>query len=153
MHQVTYAKLQDIPALDLLPILNCERVRRHLIEHEIFTPHNVKLWKEEKILVDSMPQCRVRAVLCHNDLAGWCGIQAEDNGEYEIAIVLHPAFWGLGKPIFTDLLGWAREMGHQEIYIQLLNSRRTYRFLQHMAKSVSQSHWQGHHFTRYKLVL
>lgn len=83
-------------------------------------------------------------------LAGWCGIQRED-GKYEIAIVIDDRYWGLGKKVFREMLGWAREFGHKTIYIHFLYTRPEYRFLRKISKNVYESVLMGSKFTTYEL--
>ncbi|MCF7981581.1 MAG: GNAT family N-acetyltransferase [Pseudomonadales bacterium] len=105
-----------------------------------------------KIEVDSFPGCKVRAIVVDGQLAGWCGIQFEDE-KYEIAIVLDDGYWGLGKTIFRDLMGWAKELGHQTIFIHFLYTRPEYKFLRKISKNVFKSEFLGSKFTTYELAV
>jgi hypothetical protein len=62
-----------------------------------------------KLGVDARPGCRVRAIFLDGTLAGWCGIQPDDEG-VELAIVLAKAGWGSGVAIFNEMMGWARSL-------------------------------------------
>jgi len=100
--------------------------------------------------MDATPGCRIRAVVVDNQCAGWCGIQ-EDNGDYEIAVVLDDSHWGLGRTIFRDLMAWAKELGHQTVSIHFLHTRPEYKFLQKIALNVRESQILGNKFTTYTL--
>ncbi|WP_143187020.1 GNAT family N-acetyltransferase [Microbulbifer donghaiensis] len=104
---------------------------------------------DAKLEVDSTPGCRVRGVLLDNKLVGWCGIQF-DNGKYEVAIVIDQKSWGVGRAIFNDLIAWAKEFKHEEVYINFLHTRPRYRFLSKKAKSVTQTEMLGNTFTSYQ---
>jgi len=55
--------------------------------------------------------------------AGWGGLQPE-NGEPDLAIVLHPRFWGLGRRLFEEIIGRAfGEMGFETVTALLPPSR------------------------------
>lgn len=150
MSELEYRRLDEIDYKALTLLLNKHETRKHLVEHQLFNVDTAKSWVKEKLKVDSTKGCRVRALVQGKTLVGWCGIQLEEN-KYELAIVLDSAFWGLGRRIFKDLMRWAKEFGHDEVYIYFLHTRPEYRFLQKMAKSVSQVELLGDTFTRYQL--
>ena len=150
MPAIRYLPFHEIPADAFLPLMNRPSTRKHLIEHAVFDATSIRRWVEEKQAVDRAPGCRVRAVEVAGELAGWCGIQ-DQAGEFEIAIVLDSAYWGIGQSVFRDVMAWGRELGHARLFIQLLDTRRPYRFLRKMATRVCESEWQGRRFTRYEL--
>ena len=152
MGPVEYRALNHASPKQLLSVLNKEKVRSHLKEHEIFDEETLQAWLNDKIRVDSSPGCRVRAVVIDEQCVGWCGIQ-ENSGKYEIAIILDDSHWGLGRKIFRDLMDWAKDLGHQTIAIHFLHTRPDYKFLRNMAKSVYKSDILGDRFTTYMLAV
>lgn len=60
-------------------------------------------------------------------------------------------FWGLGRDVFSDIMRWAKEVGHDEIFIHFLHTRSEYRFLRKIAKNVYKSEILGDRFTTYHL--
>lgn len=63
------------------------------------------------------------AFLVDNKFAGWGGLQYED-GDADLALVLHPQYWGLGKKIFNEIIRKAfNEMGMESITILLPPTR------------------------------
>ena len=152
MGPVEYRALNHASSKQLLSVLNKEKVRSHLKEHEIFDEETLQAWLNDKIRVDSSPGCRVRAVVIDEQCVGWCGIQ-EKSGKYEIAIILDDSHWGLGRKIFRDLMDWAKDLGHQTIVIHFLHTRPDYKFLRNMAKSVYKSEILGDRFTTYMLAV
>ena len=63
------------------------------------------------------------AFLVDNKFAGWGGLQYE-NGDADLALVLHPQFWGFGKKIFNQIIRRAfNEMGMESITILLPPTR------------------------------
>jgi hypothetical protein len=101
-------------------------------------------------VVDCTDGCRVRGIVSNNSIAGWCGIQFED-GKYEIAIVLDDKFWGIGKKVFNDTLSWAKELGHNEVFIHFLHTRPEYKFLRKISKNVFETEIFGNKFTTYQI--
>jgi len=138
----------DVSAEDFLPLLNDETLRQHLIDHPLFDAPGVGAWMDEKRRIDAQPGCRVRAVLIHGALVGWCGLQPDEEG-VEIAIVIARVGWGRGLAIFNEMLGWARSMGHQEVVFHLLDTRPPYRSLARRATRVKKATHSGHPFTTY----
>ncbi|WP_461607390.1 GNAT family N-acetyltransferase [Aeromonas rivipollensis] len=108
----------------------------------------VRRWMEEKMAIDALPGCRVRAVLINGRLAGWCGLQPDEEG-IEIAIVIARAGWGRGLAIFNEMMGWARSMDHQEVVFHLLGTRPLYKSLARRATRVTKTTLSGHPFTTY----
>ncbi|WKD51248.1 GNAT family N-acetyltransferase [Microbulbifer spongiae] len=150
MKAVKYQKFSEINPSDLLSMLNRTKVRKHLIDHPLFTVDTLNTWMDAKIAVDSIPGCRIRAIVFEGTLAGWCGIQLEYE-KYELAIVIDDQFWGLGKAVFQDMMKWAKELGHKEVFIHFLHTRPGYRFLDKIAKSVHKTNMHGDNFTTYQL--
>lgn len=148
--ELHYLPLDEADPSELIALLNQPRVRTHLVEHVAFDRASIARWVAAKMDVDNTPGCRVRAVMVKGRLAGWCGIQPDEGG-YEIGIVLADEFWGAGKPIFIDMMAWAREFGHEEVRIHLLETRREYRFLQRLASRVDGSMLMGRNFRTYHL--
>ncbi len=150
MSRIEYLKLEEIEPTDFLPLLNKQTTRQHLIEHELFDAQRVMEWIKGKVEMDALQGCKVRAIMFDEQLAGWCGIQIEE-GKYEIAIVIDDRYWGLGKKIFHELLGWAKEFGLQTIYIHFLYTRPEYKFLRKISKNVYKSVLMESKFTTYEL--
>lgn len=149
---IKYLKLSNTNPNDFLSLLNKQKIRDHLIEHAMFNLDSVTAWINSKIVVDTIEGCRVRAITCNNQLAGWCGIQLEDE-KYELAIVIDEQYWGLGKTIFQDMMRWAKELGHDEVIIHFLHTRPNYKFLQKMASNVYETEMLGSKFTTYQLAV
>ncbi|AVP94118.1 GNAT family N-acetyltransferase [Aeromonas rivipollensis] len=143
-----FIPLGEVRAEDFLPLVNDETLRKHLIDHPSFELVTVRRWMEEKMAIDALPGCRVRAVLIDGRLAGWCGLQPDEEG-VEIAIVIARAGWGRGLAIFSEMMGWARSMGHQEVVFHLLGTRPLYKSLARRATRVTKTTLSGHPFTTY----
>jgi len=152
MTTIKYLTFNEINPNEFIPFLNSQKIRQHLIDHTLFDLDSIKAWIDSKIEVNCTHGCRVRAIVCNNHLAGWCGIQLED-GKYEFAIVIDGQYWGLGKTVFQDMMAWAKELGHDEVFIHFLHTRPDYKFLQKIAKNVYKTDMLGSQFTTYQLAV
>ena len=146
--QITYIALADTDRTALLALMNHETLRAHLVDHPLFTPETLEIWVSDKTEVSAADGCRVRGILIDDKLAGWCGIQPDDDG-FELAIVISSSYWGSGLKVFRDMIGWARELGHKEVLFHLLETRRKYRALEKMAKEVKESERMARWFSTY----
>ncbi|MCB1754452.1 MAG: N-acetyltransferase [Gammaproteobacteria bacterium] len=133
---------------DLMAVVNQDSLRAHLVDHPYFNITSIQAWIEDKIETDAIQGCRVRVVSVDGVVAGWCGLQPDDDG-FEIAIVISQRFWGCGIPVFKTLMRWAGEFGHKEVLFHLLDSRREYRVLAKMATKVNRTQLLGRDFTTY----
>lgn len=150
MSEIEYVKFEQVNPKDFLPVLNEPTLRTHLIAHAPFDTASVREWMDAKRQSGSLPGCRVRAAVIDDVLAGWCGIQPDDDG-FEMAIVIAQEFWGFGISIFKTLMRWADELGHEEIVFHLLETRPEYRFLKGKALSVQKTELLGRSFTTYRM--
>lgn len=150
MSTIKYVKFDDVDSEELIPILNEESIRSHLISHALFDSQSVREWVSEKINCNSIPGCRIRAVYLDSELVGWCGIQKDDAG-YEIAIVISRSSWGIGTSIFEKLIDWSKELGHQEVIIHLLESRPAYKFLKRKSIKTHSTKMYGRNFLTYHI--
>ena len=150
MSTVEYLEFNKIDKNEFLPLLNSKRIRKHLIEHDLFTIETLTTWMHSKLEVDATSCCKVRGIVFDGELAGWCGIQLEDN-KYELAIIIDDKFWGLGKKVFKDMMCWAKELEHKVVYIHFLHTRPEYMFLKKMANNVYKTELFDSTFTTYQL--
>lgn len=150
MNNISYLSFREVEPEDLIGVLNEDSLRVHLIDHPYFNANSIREWIEDKLDTDAKPGCRVRVVTVDGAIAGWCGIQPDDEG-FELAIVISQAHWGVGLSIFKTLMSWASELGHEEVLFHLLDSRREYKALTKMATKVKQTELLGRQFTTYYL--
>jgi hypothetical protein len=148
MSEIEFLCFNQVNPEDFLGVVNEDSLRTHLIDHPYFDVASLQAWMEDKIKVDAVQGCRIRAVYIGGVLAGWCGIQPDDNG-FELAIVISQKFWGFGIPIFKVLMCWANEIGHEEILFHLLESRPEYKALNRISTKVHKTEQLGRCFTSY----
>lgn len=147
-----YAGFRQVDAAQFLALLNRQKIRTHLVEHEAFTLSSVRQWMDRKQEIDAMPGCRIRALLINGQLVGWCGIQFE-SGHYELAAVIDDRYWGTGRQVFGDMMTWARQFGHTKVYLHLRKTRPGYKYLQRLSSRVFESILQGEAFISYEITL
>ena len=152
MTKIEYTDLRDLDQGALLSILNTDKIREHLVSHDQFNEQSLAEWVSSKLSVDLHEGCKVRGIRVNGAVAGWCGIQFE-NDSYELAIVLHEAYWGIGTAVFKDMMVWASELGHRHVVLHLLNTRPEYKFLRKMASRVYESTMFGQKYTSYELTV
>ena len=131
-----------------MAVINEDSLRTHLIDHPYFDAISTQEWIEGKVKTDTIHGCRIRVVFIGGVLAGWCGIQPDDNG-FELAIVISQKFWGFGISIFKTLMCWAKELDHKEVLFHLLESRPEYKALNKMSTKVQTTELAGRSFTTY----
>ncbi|HHQ6575214.1 TPA: GNAT family N-acetyltransferase [Serratia fonticola] len=83
---------------------------------------------------------------------GWGGLQYE-NGDADLALVLHPDHWGLGKKIYDKILAYAfNEMGLKSITILLPPTRLKIKAIFRLGFQFDGDiEYDGVHFIRYRL--
>ena len=148
MSEIKFVGFNHVDPESFLAVVNEEALRKHLIDHAYFDSVSIKEWMENKVKTESLPGCRIRAIYIDEVLAGWCGIQPDDNG-FELAIVISQKFWGFGISIFKTLMCWAKELGHKEVLFHLLESRPEYKALNRIATKVHKTELLGRCFTTY----
>jgi hypothetical protein len=148
MNKIKFVSFNHVNLEDFLTVVNEKSLRKHLIDHPYFDSISIREWVEDKVKTESLPGCRIRAIYIGDVLAGWCGIQPDDNG-FEVAIVIAKEFWGFGIPVFQKMMLWAKEMGHKEIIFHLLETRPEYKSLKRKATKVQKTELLGRRFTTY----
>ena len=150
---LTYQAFDILYLDEWLQLLNSDLVRKHLLEHPRFTRDTLIDWLHEKINEDREPGCRLRVVHAHGKLAGWCGIQSEA-GAYEVALVLSPNNWGYGREVLNEVVVWARELGHKQLFAHFLQSRPQRKALTRLfGEPIGASTIKNHVFNTYRIEI
>lgn len=152
MNNFEFLGFNQVNSQDLMAVVNEDALRTHLVAHPYFDAVKLHAWMKDKMNTDAMPGCRIRAVYIDGVLAGWCGIQPDDNG-FELAIVISQKFWGSGITIFKTLMCWAKELGHKEVLFHLLESRPKYKALDKISTKVTKTALAGRCFTTYYITV
>ena len=119
-----FQRLTDINKADIIALMNNSLVRRQMPllvgdfsepDCERFVAAKEQLWNEYgygpwAIVVDGV-------------FAGWGGLQPEQ-GDADLALVLHPDFWGIGKRLYQIIIDKAfSSMGLNRITVLLPPTR------------------------------
>lgn len=121
---VTFRRLTEVNPADLVDLMNHPLVRRQMpLTNDYFSEQDAqnliagkeRLWAEHGY--------GPWAFFADGRFAGWGGLQPEA-GDADLALVLHPDFWGLGKRIFDETVRRAfGELGFSSVTILLPPSR------------------------------
>ena len=148
---LSYQTFDTSLAEEWLELLNSDMVRKHLLQHPQFTPESCITWLQMKITEDQKPGCRIRAIYSDGKLAGWCGIQIE-SGTYELAVVLSPQYWGHGREVKNQVIKWAKELGHKQLYAHLPQTRPQTKALARLfGAPIGVSNIQNQFFNTYRI--
>lgn len=74
-----------------------------------------------------------------------------NGADYELALVLDAAWWGVGRRVYQALLTWARTFGHATVLVRLHQSRRPSTWLLQLALSVESHAHMGSHFVTHRI--
>ena len=122
--RIEFRSLSEIRVAEIADLMNHSLVRRHLplakgefgpAQCEAFLARKQRLWVEYGY--------GPWAIRIDGHFAGWGGLQPE-NGEPDVALVLHPRFWGAGRRILREILRRAfGEMGFTTVTALLPRGR------------------------------
>lgn len=122
--QIEFKRLNEVDRAGIIDLMNNPLVRRQMpltSDHfseaacEGFIAGKERLWAEHGY--------GPWAFVVDGKFAGWGGLQPEE-GEADLALVLHPDAWGLGKPIYDEIMRRAfGEMGFESVTILFPPSR------------------------------
>lgn len=121
---IEFKRLTEVNKSDIIDLMNNDLVRRQMPllkgyfsedDCDKFIASKEQLWEEHGY--------GPWAFIVEKKFAGWGGVQPE-NGEADLALVLHPDFWGLGKVLYKEIISKAfGEMGIASIVVFFPPSR------------------------------
>lgn len=127
---IEFKRLSEVEKSSIIELMNNSLVREHMplatgnfddVDCDNFIAAKEKLWTEHGY--------GPWAFILNEELCGWGGLQSE-NGEPDVAMVLHPNYWGIGKRIFFEIIGRAfGEMGFESVTALLPPTRKNIRAL------------------------
>lgn len=122
--KIEFIRLTEVNKHEIINLMNNPLVRRQmpLLSYDFdenicdqFIEAKEKIWNEYGY--------GLWAFMVKNQFAGWGGLQPE-NSDVDLAIVLHPDYWGLGKSIYAQIIGKAfNEMNLSSITVLFPPSR------------------------------
>lgn len=123
--QLHFRRLSDAAIADIIALNNNPDVLRQMpLGRPDFDERKCKAWVAQKEAQWALNGYGPWAFFVDGQFAGWGGLQQED-GDADLALVLHPDYWGLGRVIFDEIVRRAfQEMGLASITL-LLPATRT----------------------------
>lgn len=128
-----FKRLPEVDPSDITELMNNPQVRKEMPltkdnfnedDGKAFVAGKERLWQEYGF--------GPWAFFIDGQFAGWGGVQPEA-GEADLALVLHPKFWGMGKRIYDEIIKRAfGEMGLKSVVIFFPPSRTRVRGLQRL---------------------
>jgi [ribosomal protein S5]-alanine N-acetyltransferase len=150
---IEFKQLAEISQSEIIALMNHPLVRRQmplLAGHfdeaacDSFVAAKMKLWSEHGY--------GPWAFVAGSQFIGWGGLQPE-GGEADLALVLHPNYWGIGKKLYRKIIHKAFvEMSLPSVTVLFPASRTRVNGLLRLGfKEETEVDLAGHCFIRYRL--
>lgn len=121
---IKFKRLTEVAKADVIELMNNPLVRRQMplltgafnnAEYKKFIADKEGLWIKDGY--------GPWAFVVDGAFAGWGGLQQE-NGDADLALVLHPNYWGIGKKIYLEIVRRAfNQMNLSSITVVLPTTR------------------------------
>lgn len=99
-----FKRLTEVDLMDIMSLNNNPDVLRHMpLGSANFDLAKAKEWVQQKDAQWQQYGYGPWAFLIDQKFAGWGGLQYEE-GDADLAMVLHPDFWGSGKAIYLEIV-------------------------------------------------
>lgn len=123
MH-IEFKRLSEINKNDIIDLMNQPLLRRHMpLMGDSFTEEDCEAFVAAKENIWAENGYGPWAFVMDGKFAGWGGLQPE-NGDVDLALVLHPQFWGIGGMLYEKIIERAFvEMGLESVTILLPPTR------------------------------
>ena len=153
MMNIEFKRLTEINISEIIELMNNPLVRRHMplaqgyfdeTACSAFIAAKDQIWKEHGY--------GPWAFVVAGTFVGWGGLQPEHN-DVEVALVLHPKSWGLGKTLFDEIVHRAfTELGLSSVVVLFPPSRtRVKALLRSGFQHDGECEIEGKQFLRYRL--
>ncbi len=104
---VTIKSLSEIPKESIIELMNHPKVRSHMpLLKGIFDEASYRSFIQAKQKIWDEHGYGPSAFTLNDDFMGWGGLQPF-NDDVEIALVLHPKYWGCGKYLYKKIIDFA----------------------------------------------
>lgn len=149
---IEFKQLYEINKSEIIDLMNNPLVRRHM---PLSTAFDEKAYNEFLLAKKQLWETHGYgpwAFVVDGKFAGWGGLQYEQ-GDADLALVLHPNYWGVGKAIYKEIINKAfSEMGLASVTILFPPSRVRIKGLFHLNfEPDGEVEIQGSRFLRYRL--
>ncbi|KDO00863.1 GNAT family N-acetyltransferase [Pseudomonas donghuensis] len=149
-----FKRLSEISSADIIELNNNPDVLRHMpLGRPDFDEAKCSAWVAEKESQWLLNGYGPWAFWVNQKFAGWGGLQQEQ-GDADLALVLHPDYWGLGKAIFDEIVRRAfQEMGLGSVTVLLAPSRTRIKGILRIGfRRDGEVEVDGIRFARYRLL-
>lgn len=121
---IEFKRLSEVAPQDIIEQMNNPRLREHMpLAQGRFTEEDCAGFVRGKESLWEEYGYGPWAFVVDGEFAGWGGLQPEE-GDADLALVLHPNYWGWGKRIYDQIIERAfGEMGFESITALLPPSR------------------------------
>lgn len=150
--QLEFKKLTEIEPSKIVELNNHPEVLRHMpLGSPDFNIEKSLAWAKEKDSQWDIHGYGPWAFVVDGEFVGWGGLQKEDD-DADLALVLHPKYWGIGKMIYKEIIRRAfDEMNLESVTILLPVSRAAKAVSRYGFQSDGTSMCDGICFQRFRL--
>ena len=152
MH-LEFKRLSEIDNAEFIALNNNPLVRRQMpLSDDNFGEAECQAWVAGKEKQWEEYGYGPWAFIINGKFAGWGGLQYE-NGDADLGLVLHPDYWGMGKPIYEEIIKRAfGEMGFESVTILLPPTRTRVKGILRLGFQLDgEVELDGERFIRYRL--
>ena len=152
--KLAFSRLSDVNPAEWVALLTHPLVRRHMpLSGATMTLSEARDWAAAKDRQWDAFGYGPWALFADGELVGWGGLQDED-GEADLALVLHPDHWGKGPAFAREIIRRAfEELGLASITALLPPSRTRVKGMQRLGFEFDSEVWvDGERFVRYRLL-
>ena len=145
--------LNEVAPSDIIDLMNNPLVRRQMpLTYDNFTAADCIAFVRGKEQLWTDYGYGPWAFLINGKFAGWGGLQPEQ-GEADLALVLHPDYWGTGYHIYQEIIKRAfNEMGFESVIILFPPTRTRIKGILRLGfKPDGEMEVGGERFIRYRL--
>ena len=151
--EIEFKQLSQVNKSEIIELMNNPLVRRQMpltsdnfseADCEAFIAGKEQLWAEHGF--------GPWAFVVDGEFVGWGGLQPEE-GEADLALVLHPKAWGMGKALYEEIIKRAfGEMGLESVTVLFPPTRTRVKGVLRLGfKLDGELEIQGERFLRYRL--
>lgn len=102
--KIEFKRLSEVAQSAIIELMNNQLVRRQMpLMPDTFNENDCERFVTAKEELWTEHGYGPWAFVIDDQFGGWGGLQPE-NGEADLAIVLHPNYWGAGKEIYTEIV-------------------------------------------------
>jgi ribosomal-protein-alanine N-acetyltransferase len=151
--EIEFKRLTEVNQSDIIELMNEPALKRHMpLLGETFTETDCETFIAAKEQLWEEYGYGPWAFVVDGCFAGWGGLQPEGE-EVDLALVLHPDYWGLGEIIYRKIIDKAFGlMGFDSVIVLLPPSRRRERVMRRLGfKSEGEVELYGEKFLQYRL--